>query len=491
MNAIIILKKLEQDGRHMDKKIKQISQEIQRGKNLEANIPDLFNNMANRYENFAEIRLAMHYFTFYEAYYDDETSWTEESLGLIKKVNDIIGNQIINFKNGVDRENTIKEVDAIRKDIMKRMEALTTYADVFQIYEYVLNRLEYRFKKEAEYLDEEEFAKEVLRYIFDSEDNFVINEKIKEMIGQLPVRITKQKYFDLIEDSLKNYFGAEVSSLNSFLYMLRTSATLYQNDEGKNFYPVLWEKKEQLAQVDYKDITKEVYEKAINTLRAATFILETETTVYYGLQEIVNEAYAILLCKPYSGMVTSDSEKTASVKKAALTIIEEIHAVFKNNEKKDIIEDIMDQFTDLEGVQEELSFEVDSLESAFYEVTEHHTELTGSLMLETLMNVLKRTQSLLSNSLFIDFDEVKDNETVDETSIAKESQQLQEDLTKLFSGQDRLLTRAVMANTINKMPVFFKDHKEVMDYVRYSLERCSDLHEKIACAEIIKEIMYE
>jgi hypothetical protein len=190
-------------------------------------------------------------------------------------------------------------------------------------------------------------------------------------------------------------------------------------------------------------------------------------------------------------MVTSDFEKTASVKKAALTIIKEIHAVFKNNEKKDIIEDIMDQFTDLEGVQEDLSFEVDSLESAFYEVTEHHVELTSSLMLETLMNVLMRTQSLLSNSLFIDFDEVKDNETVDETRIAKESQQLQEDLTKLFSGQDRLLTRAVMANTINKMPVFFKDHKEVMDYVRYSLERCSDLHEKIACAEIIKEIMYE
>jgi len=48
-----------------------------------------------------------------------------------------------------------------------------------------------------------------------------------------------------------------------------------------------------------------------------------------------------------------------------------------------------------------------------------------------------------------------------------------------------------MANTMNKLPVFFKDHKEVMDYVRYSLERCSDIHEKIACIEIIRDIMSE
>ena len=46
-----------------------------------------------------------------------------------------------------------------------------------------------------------------------------------------------------------------------------------------------------------------------------------------------------------------------------------------------------------------------------------------------------------------------------------------------------------MANTLNKLPVFFKNHSEVMDYVLYSLNKCSDLAEKYACIEIINEMM--
>ena len=61
----------------------------------------------------------------------------------------------------------------------------------------------------------------------------------------------------------------------------------------------------------------------------------------------------------------------------------------------------------------------------------------------------------------------------------------------MFSIQDRVISRAIMANTMNKMPVFFKDHKEVMDYVCYSMERCSDIHEKAACVEIISALMSE
>jgi len=108
-----------------------------------------------------------------------------------------------------------------------------------------------------------------------------------------------------------------------------------------------------------------------------------------------------------------------------------------------------------------------------------------------VMNVLVRSQSLLSNSLFVDFDESEDVIMVSESKLANAARQLERDMTELFSKQDRILTRAIMANTMNKLPVFFKDHKEVMDYVRYSLERCSDIHEKIACIEIIRDIMSE
>lgn len=475
----------------MDNKIRQITREIQKGKFLEENIPQLFNHMANHYQLLSKVRLAMHYYTFYESFYDDENSWSEQALEYVDQVNVIIRNHMVESKSGEEREKAVAALDSIRKDVMKRMEVLTAYADMFQIYEYVLNRMEYRFKSEAEFVDDEEFAKEILRYIFDTEDNMIINEKIKDMIGQLPIRITKQKYFDIIKDSMSSYKGCEASTLESYLYMMKTSAMLYHNERLKSLYPTLWEKKELLNQVDYQNISRDLFDKAINTLHAATIILETETSVYFGLQEVMNDLYAFLLCEPYAGMVANDSKEEENAQIAAQDIVKEINDKFITKNKDDIFDEVMDQFSELEGVQEEFGVMVDTMESAFFEVSQNNKDLIEGLMLEVIMNILKRSQTLLSNSLFVDFDTVNDTTIVDENRITKEVQQLEGELTELFATQNRVITRAIMANTINKVPVFFKDHKEVMDYVRYSLDRCSDVHEKIACIEIIREIMSE
>jgi hypothetical protein len=112
------------------------------------------------------------------------------------------------------------------------------------------------------------------------------------------------------------------------------------------------------------------------------------------------------------------------------------------------------------------------------------------MMLEQLLQILLLSQKLLSGSLFIELEE-QEERTVEEDTVEREKAALTEELALLFDGQDRMISRAVIANTINKMPVFFKDHTEVMNYVRYSLERCSDTFEKAACVEIINAIMAE
>jgi hypothetical protein len=472
----------------MNKKIKNISQDIHSGKLLEENIPQLFNHLANHYQTNAGVRLAMHYYAFYEAYCDEEETWSKESREVIAQLNSVIKENILQKQSGIAREKAISTVDVIRKDIIKRMNLLTAYTDIFQTYEYILNRLEYRFKDELEEVDEEEFSKEILRYIFETEDNLIINEKIKEIIGQLPIRITKQKYFDLLKDSLRAYLGSDQSSLDTYLYMLRTSAMLYNEEGMDTYYSGLWEKKEFLAHLEYKDVTRETYKKAVSALQVATLTLETETTVYFSLQEIVNEVYAILLCSTYAGMVDSETEEA---EKSAFSIIQDINDIFVTKEKRELSIDLMEKFTEIEGVQEAISYEMAIMEDALYEVGYNHSALTQSLMLDQLLQVLKRSGYLLSNSLFINLEGEKDEETVDEDMVARETKILEEELTVLFAQHDRVISRAVIANTINKMPVFFKDHKEVMDYVRYSLERCSDSYEKAACIEIINTIMTE
>ncbi len=473
----------------MNKNIKHICKDIQQGRQLEVAIPQLFNQLSNHYLAYANVRLAMHYFSFYEMFCDDENTWSKDALKTMEQLNVIIKDYILQKQNGEAREKAIHMIDDIRKDNTKHVDALTAYTDLFQIYEYVINRVEYRFKGAVEAVDEEELAKEILRYIFDSEDNVIINDKIKEIIGQLPIRVTKQKYFELIKSSIDAYLGSDTTTLEAFLYMIRTSAMLYSEEGLQEIYPKLWENKSELSQISFKDITEEDFHKALIRLQAATLMLETETTVFIGLQEITNEIYTLLLCAPYAGMVESDSE---NAEKTAINIIAAINQEFENKQKNDPSEDLLEMLTELEGIQESMYYEQAIMEDALFEIKERQNTLTESLMLNQLLQVLLRSQDLLSNSLFIDFDKLQSLEEVtDEDRIYEEKKALIQDLTNLFEQSDRMVTRAVMANTINKIPVFFNDHKEVMDYVLYSLERCTDEYEKAACIEIINDIMAE
>jgi hypothetical protein len=472
----------------MNKKIRNLSQEIRSGKQLQENIPQLFTYTADHYQTFASVRLVLHYYAFYESYLDEENTWSEEAKATIDRLNDIIKDHILVSCSGVDREKAIHAVDSIRKDINKRMNMLAAYTDSFQIYEYVLNRLEYRFRGELESIEDEELAKEILRYIFAEEDNFVINERIREIIGQLPVRITRQKYFDLLLDSLNSYLGADESTLQTYLYMLRTSAMIYHEEGMETCYPELAKRMDLLSAVDYKNITKDTYDKCVGTLRVTTLMLETETTVYLALQEIANEVYAMLLCASYAGMVENEYEVAATT---AMKILGEINHSFLLPAKTELSDEFLDQFTEMEGVQEELSYDLTLLEDAIYEVEHSYRDLATSMMQDQLLQILLRAGKLLSNSLFIDLDEEVKDITVDEELLEKETKVLLKELGEMFANQDKIITRAIIANTLNKMPVFFKDHKEVMDYVLYSIERCSDEAEKVACAEIINAIMSE
>lgn len=472
----------------MDKRMGQIIKQIQNNKNLEENIPLLFHSMADHYKTLAKVRLAMHYYTFYETYYDDENRWGKQVLSYVDQLNHIISRYLLNEKVEDNHEEDVSLVDTLRKDIMKQIEVISSYTDLFQTYEYIINRTEYRFVKEAEFVEDEAFAREVLAFIFEPEDNYSINERIKDMIGQLPVRITRQKFFDILKDSIKPYLGAKRSSLDSYIYLLRSTAMLFDESELKDKYPQLWENKEILSGYDFLSIDRNEFDKAVKTLRLTSMQLETEMSVYLGLQEVLNEVYALFLCSPYANRNTEHSIQTDRVENASLMIISKINKVFLAKEKQDILLDVMEEFMGLEGIQEEIGASLDAMEGTFFDLNQKNMELIKGQMLGGFLKVLKQSQLLLSNSLFARLEEESDL-TVDETLMVSEAKVLVQDIEEAFRGQSRLMTRAIIANTLNKIPVFFHNQQEVMDYVLYSLTRCSDQYEKTASIEIIREIM--
>lgn len=470
----------------MSNKLNGIYKDIIKNKNLKENIPVFLDVMTDKYHTISAVKLALNYYTYYEMYCDEGNLWSNSLLEYFKKVNQIISEAVFS-NSGNEAKDYLKDVDDLRNSLIAKMDLITSYTDFFRIYEYALNRVEYRFKDMEELDDDEEIAKNILRFIFDNKkDNVQINEMIKIIIGQLPVRITKQKYFEYIKEGFYQLLGSQEDTFETYIYLVRSSATLGVIDGSKDIYPDLWEKKEKLEKLNFREITKEEYETAIQLIHEAGKILDRECTAYYSLIEVVNELYALLLCANYVDAKVSDS---VELKDAALFIIDGINRTYLINKQEELPQDIIRKFDILEGYQEDTEYDLIKLEDALYHVNEQHRALVGNLMKESLLDMLLNANDLLSDSIFIDLHRNKKIDTVDKESFQIKIDKLIKELSDKFNNCDRMIVRAIMANTIDKLPVFFNNHSEVKDYVLYSLTKCTDKAEKYASLEIINEIM--
>ncbi len=479
----------------MNKNMKLICKEIQTGVNLDYNLPQFFNRLVTLYEQYAKLKFTMHYYTFYENYMESagERSNGEESL--LTELNTIVKDVLLSDFSGEKMENGVKGLDAIRNRIISRMNILTAYTDIFQVFEYIFNRIEYRFRDDLAEINEEEFVSEVLRYIFDTKDNVIINDKIKEVIGQLPVRLTKSKYFDLIKDSVSIYKGADRSSLDGYIYMIKTGAMLYEQEEMDTVYPEFHTLRKTLEALDYKNITKDEYFSYSGQIDEAALHINSCVDFYYGLQECVNHLYVMLLLAPYSYMEGYRIEGIEGEMKFLLLptdedqckkLIEEINQHFLAEEKLPLEKESEDKLTYTEGKQEIMFEESVSLEAYFYDIRENHINMVKSLMLGPLFNCLDIAQKLLGASLFVELGQAVESLVADDDYLRKVQEDLFAKLTELFQMNSQYINRAVMANTINKMPVFFQSSKDVADYIKSTLEQCHDKAEKTACVNLIK-----
>ncbi|HHT88902.1 MAG TPA: hypothetical protein GX002_07830 [Clostridiales bacterium] len=470
----------------MSKSLKAIYKDLLNNNNLHDNIPKALQTAVDKYYTYAIVRLALFYYTYYEMYCDEKGNWSDNLHEYIGSINGLISEGILQAKGNEDIEKLIRQIDDIRKNVSAEMEILTLYVDLFKIYEYALNRIEYRFKKTDHIEDDEEFARMVLRYIFDSEDNVIVNDRIQDIIGQLPIRITRKKYFDYLRSGFNMLAGASTDVWKTLLYIIRSSADLDIKQDTKDAYPMLWDKKEKLENLDYKEITKDEYEAAALVIQEAAEYLQIETTAFYGLAEIVNEVYTLLLCIPY---MKSEEMVNSEQRDAAFHILRSINEAFLEEKQDDLPSEILNKFEVLEGVQEYMEHELIRLEDVLYHIDEQHKSLISSLETEKMLQALLQCKVLHSGSLFADMDDLDSDSSPDSEGLSREVEKLIKELDDKFQRSDRMIIRAIMANTIDKIPVFFDTHTEIMEYVLYALNRCTDIPEKYASIEIIKSFM--
>jgi len=469
------------------KDLNYVASEITKEKNLEMNLPKFANSMMSLYNGLAYVKLSMNYYTYYEMLNDREYENTDlaKIKGYLERLNTIIEKEVINEGSVETLEDSIVDADNIRNEIMKIMEVVASYVDKLKVYEYILNRVEFKFSQDE--FDEEYYmtnlTNDLMHYILADKDSMVTNSKIAEIIGQLPIRLSKNKFFDYITNSFSLYRGAQKGTIDDFVYSLRTTAMLDQPEDFENSFDDVNAIYNDLKNADYKNITQEEYKSLADKLLIATQIMSNTSDLFVILIQLVNDVYTIILSKMYAFNDVDEINKSKYVIKSTLE-------GFNGNEYDAEDDKIIECFTGFEGKQEKIVTVTSSNEYIIDYVLKNQRVTLQSIMLEKAFNALLIIFKLQSGSDFVALYESTDKQEIASNDyVDMACNNLIAELEILFMNSSQITNRAVMSTVLSQLPVFFNNVDEIQDYINSSLLQCSDKAEKMACVEVMNLLM--
>lgn len=421
---------------------------------------------------YSYVRLVLNYYTLLETV-AEEAPQTQQMTDYLKRLNSLIGECI-------SGKEINKDLLALRKDMTREVEVLTSYADCFQIFEYILNRMERKFISSGKTNDgDEAFLKRLMGFITDTSDSAVMNGRIKQIMGQLPVRLTKQKFYSLLMEGLSVYLGSPRENLRDMMYTLRTESMVSLPEGMEAGHKDIYEILQQFKRMDYRDMTFESYEEASAKLSYASQVLTDESGFYVLLQDVINDLCVLMFARQDAVIDVSEEEFYRSVISSIQVKLDQEDFTLGEDE-------FLHQLTQLEGRQEVyyeryLKVEVLNEESADDE------DYIRS------MNV----DRLLSGSSFADLITEEGRETlsgeesaiVDKSYLDQQAEAYIQELEELFADAPKPVVRAVMAKVLSDLPVYFNSIDEIQEYVRGSLSSCLDRAEKETCMELLEELM--
>jgi len=461
---------------------KQMLNEIRKGKRVAENISAYADKYLDSSYQYAMHRMALQYYTLYETVQEAGVD-TEEADSVLDELHACVKAMLEN-----DGSLTVERISALRNDIIRKMRVLTFYTDILQVYEYILNRVEPKYIEDdtlKQFNDVEDFTAKLNQFIYGVQDNLVINERIKDVIAQLPIRMTKAKFFEYLSNSIDLYKKADEEALEGFLYMIRSCSMLDRPEGMEDYFEAYRKLADELSRIEYDKLTKEEYKEITTRLGIAAEEIRVIIDLYLSIQEIVNDLYITILTLPRLQM------KKHAILDTLKHILSVLNEMFLTDSSAQIPDEITGRLSITEGHQESLQTECDLLEAAYDEIYVSNREAVKACGRAEDFKIFPVLARLMSSSVFAELTDEEGSRPVTEESLTKAKDSLILEYTELFKNNSKMVNRAVMAAALGKMPVIFNTAQELFDYTEQSLLRCRDENERKAAMNILDSIMLE
>lgn len=456
---------------------KKLAADIRAGYNREENLTRWQKVLAEAYAQYAVIRLSLNLYTLQERIQDTEDQKRKNQLNnWYEKIREAV--QAVLTEGDVS---ALPSIQKIREEVTAEMQVLTAYTDAFEIYEYILNRVEAKVKNlTVEAFDPDDLAEQMYQFVFSEKDKVLINTRIQSLVAQLPVRLSKQRFYDILSGTLSLYQGGEKKALKDFTDTIREAALIKKPEGFGETFRDLYDIYGKLSSADYRNLSPEEYDVLTGLLKDATGQMEGISGDDTLLMEVLNDVLILLMMEPMNEHhYPSEAADTAG------KLLRNLTSPVKDTEK-----DVSMLFADLEGMQEEAFHTLSSAAGNLEEFRKAYQKDAGPDTAKRFED-LRKADLLTSSSLFMDIQEIPEEEAEDagENAVESAKAELIQDFTDLFQKTDKLTQRSIMAKVLSMMPVFFNTQQEIKDYFVFALNSCSNPSELAACEKIIKDMM--
>lgn len=452
---------------------------IAKGKLPYENWNQFYTNYQKSANVLADVQFSLN---FVSAMYTEDI-WQEEGLAAL-------GNEFLSIlrdvvDSGFDLCKSADAICAYRAKLKNHMDCLVTYTDRYMIYQYVMNCMRYRFE-DYDYDDynDEEFAKELINYICADQDQANVRYKTMEVLKALPIRMTRNRFFERVKDGYSVYNGSGLDTLESFNYMVRGAAMLYTPENMEKNFPDLYEYDEHFSALDFENLDQEGFHKEHISLQECIDFLNAQITGCQAFSEAINQLYAFVLTHEYA-------DTSSTVYQTCRSIVSYVQEKMLPNEPIELDEQLTAYLEQLEGAQEDELEELSEADGYFQDILQ--TVFAAGAPEQTLseLDLVDCLGKLLSASYFADLDSATELREVTDEDINERFGAFRTELEAKLKAVPKLMSRAVMASVIGYLPMNFSNSEELRQYIYNSLSACTSLPEKMALVERLEELMAE
>lgn len=393
--------------------------------------------------------------------------------------------QFITMSQG-EKEARIKMYLDLREKLSFQVAALAAYDDRLKQYEYVLNRRrDISTMAPIRAIKDEDLVRELLDFIFQYEDAPTINDRIKSIYSELPVRMSKIKFESWIEQALIGLVGVSKRDFNNYVTYLKE--TFYP--EGVEGYgrvmPSVKETFDEFEVLMTDLIDHSVVGKLEEKISGLKKLLESCVSIYTYTATIINNILGLLF------VLTPESLKDNEIAKRRFLNITE-HISNRVQEPYIMDEALIELFDEISYFFDDLRMENSRFDQVIEETKKGYLDDILKAELNERFDRLSGLYILQSNSFFAPLEQKLEGfEPMDEVSLLEGKDALLSYLNDASSLDSRIGKRTRMACLFGVLNVVTKTHKEIYDVIYNALVSCKDEREKRGSVQSLYAIISE